>query len=547
MNEDSKNEGHSPSRNTPPTSLQPVPLINFAHQVGYPVVHGLAEQDHYPVLPTNTYETSFLPSIAHPQHDAPMFPSFVGGVPSSQYMTSPYDVYVPEYSLWNSVKSPQFWRSQEGLNMMQTPSATLPPFKLDDSRQVNPVETKAPISRPNFSFNGSLMINRDKGSQDPNFFEECFSPNRTRRLSIDSDDSMEITTKNRIRDDEDDETKDIFKDSLANPGIIRMRPFDPMKPDFLHEPSHPFSRQDSDPKEKLSMSELSYPIQLTSQAGMGQFKALAEKTGNSNTAFFKHKPTSPNRAQKTEPLGKTSTPSQNLLPTFEKAFGKNISKTKAFVKMPGPLPQLSSPKGARQATAAHKQSADSQSHDLPKATNDSNKPDRKVSKERMSEANDGPRCTCKKSKCLKLYCECFASQKLCSDQCNCLECFNKEEYHDLRSYFLQDTLEKNPNAFKSKFKKIDEDNLTLHTRGCNCKKTGCQKRYCECFSANTKCTVLCKCSECLNFCTESKELEVEKYHERVLRKRKRKTRTFVQSLLERLKDVKPQSPSPEQQ
>ena len=51
------------------------------------------------------------------------------------------------------------------------------------------------------------------------------------------------------------------------------------------------------------------------------------------------------------------------------------------------------------------------------------------------------------------------------------------------------------------------------------------------------CTSLCKCGDCKNFCEESKEIEVEKYHERVLRKRKRKTRTFVQSLLERLKEV----------
>jgi hypothetical protein len=148
------------------------------------------------------------------------------------------------------------------------------------------------------------------------------------------------------------------------------------------------------------------------------------------------------------------------------------------------------------------------------------------------------KCHCKKSKCLKLYCECFSSQGVCNDTCECVDCFNKEEYQELRSYFLKDTLEKNPNAFKSRIKTVDNDSLTLNTRGCNCKKTGCSKRYCECYAASTKCTALCKCSECLNFCEESKEMGVEQYHERVLRKRKRKSRTFVQSLLERLKDVK---------
>lgn len=154
-----------------------------------------------------------------------------------------------------------------------------------------------------------------------------------------------------------------------------------------------------------------------------------------------------------------------------------------------------------------------------------------------SETKDfGARCTCKKSKCLKLYCECFAAQQVCQDACVCTECFNKEEYQDIRVYFLKETLEKNPNAFKSKFKKLDAQNVTLHTRGCNCKKTGCQKRYCECFGASTKCTSLCKCTECCNFGEETRTVGLEQYHERVLRKRKRKSRNFVQSLLERLNE-----------
>lgn len=34
------------------------------------------------------------------------------------------------------------------------------------------------------------------------------------------------------------------------------------------------------------------------------------------------------------------------------------------------------------------------------------------------------RCNCKKSKCLKLYCDCFASGYGCSDDCNCVNCEN---------------------------------------------------------------------------------------------------------------------------
>lgn len=36
-------------------------------------------------------------------------------------------------------------------------------------------------------------------------------------------------------------------------------------------------------------------------------------------------------------------------------------------------------------------------------------------------------CNCKKSKCLKLYCECFAAELFC-DGCNCTDCQNTEDY-----------------------------------------------------------------------------------------------------------------------
>ena len=37
-------------------------------------------------------------------------------------------------------------------------------------------------------------------------------------------------------------------------------------------------------------------------------------------------------------------------------------------------------------------------------------------------------CNCEKSQCLKLYCECFAKNELCTKFCNCRDCKNNGLY-----------------------------------------------------------------------------------------------------------------------
>lgn len=35
--------------------------------------------------------------------------------------------------------------------------------------------------------------------------------------------------------------------------------------------------------------------------------------------------------------------------------------------------------------------------------------------------------------------------------------------------------------------------MRLHNKGCNCKRSGCLKNYCECYEAKIPCSAMCKC------------------------------------------------------
>ena len=220
-------------------------------------------------------------------------------------------------------------------------------------------------------------------------------------------------------------------------------------------------------------------------------------------------------------------------------------------------------------------------------------------------------CNCKKSQCLKLYCECFAHGRACVD-CNCTGCHNtdKPEHQQTREKAIAATRERDSNAFyraaplqaKAEKMKADAANkaaaapasspspavltddavktevvavppkrsssaasattqsaVSSHSvvksepailpaalpvafsasaaaavgstastpsssadgaatsaaaaisppaaansallparKGCNCKKSKCLKKYCECFQLGIKCTAKCKCLACLN-------------------------------------------------
>ena len=112
-----------------------------------------------------------------------------------------------------------------------------------------------------------------------------------------------------------------------------------------------------------------------------------------------------------------------------------------------------------------------------------------------------PCCNCIKTKCMKKYCECFANNKFCKN-CVCIDCKNKNEE------ILTDNKENKENKENNSLS-INKDSKAIF---CTCSKSGCNKKYCDCYKENKRCNIKCRCINCLNAeeCNEKSSNDNEK-------------------------------------
>ena len=98
-------------------------------------------------------------------------------------------------------------------------------------------------------------------------------------------------------------------------------------------------------------------------------------------------------------------------------------------------------------------------------------------------------CKCRKTFCLKLYCDCFANGEYCVG-CGCMECKNVPDFESERRESITQIMDRNPDAFRR--------TQQVTTLACNCRRSGCMKKYCECYTSGVGCNSACKCEGCLN-------------------------------------------------
>lgn len=114
-------------------------------------------------------------------------------------------------------------------------------------------------------------------------------------------------------------------------------------------------------------------------------------------------------------------------------------------------------------------------------------------------------CSCPRSGCIKLYCDCFKAGRRCSGRCSCTNCKNTPAESGVdgeRTRAIRNILARNPRAF-TRGKKEGAATRKPGDIICNCVKSRCLKLYCECFQKGKLCNDACLCVSCLNTEEES--------------------------------------------
>ncbi|XP_051184579.1 uncharacterized protein [Lolium perenne] len=121
-------------------------------------------------------------------------------------------------------------------------------------------------------------------------------------------------------------------------------------------------------------------------------------------------------------------------------------------------------------------------------------------KKRRADDGDGCRtCSCKKSRCLKLYCVCFASGSHCSELCGCEPCYNKPVHGVPRNApGLPLQVVRPAEVGQDTAEQLIRSPMDIFRRKCTCKKSSCLKKYCDCYQGGAGCSINCKCDDCKN-------------------------------------------------
>ncbi|CAK77430.1 unnamed protein product (macronuclear) [Paramecium tetraurelia] len=147
--------------------------------------------------------------------------------------------------------------------------------------------------------------------------------------------------------------------------------------------------------------------------------------------------------------------------------------------------------------------------------------DEKKQESPINESSKWQPCSCTKTYCLKMYCSCFHNGQICGESCKCEDCKNTNMHFHQRDEAVEYIKKK---AHRNK--KVPQEKLfeTKDIWGCNCKKTRCLKRYCECYIRQKTCTVECNCNHCENGKDEDLYNEIRRQNEQPQQSRRQRTR-----------------------